>query len=340
MANAALPPVGPPVVDIDPNAGASTAVVTPLATCAIRSGVNATYWFGYTNVSSFSIVAAVGADNSIIRPGVASVDAAQPDQFRPGTTARSVAVKVAATDSVTWSITSASSPDLTPSALSATAGPDTPACASGTPTCSANMRIAGATIQQRSLTQGRNSSGQLVDATVLFAVSGARTVCSEGFALPPLTLWGFNDGIGVSPALQAGPYAPMPAQQVVRTDTFTYSGRFTFTEDFQRTWLPVRRVADPQAVTTQFLSDGATIEARGLSQVVATADLTAYCLAGRGSLVWGSTSFIGGEEGNYLITATNPATQATRTALQCIGTTIGCDFLTNTVGPGGTRANR
>ena len=333
-------PEGSPVVDIDPNAGASTSAVIPSATCAIRGGGNATYWFGYTNIIASSIVVPVGPENSIVRPGVASVDAAQPDQFRPGTTARSVAVKALATDSVTWSVTSTIGPDVAPSASSATAGPATPACASGTPTRSANMRIAGASIQQRPLNQVRNSSGQLTAASVLFSVSGARSVCSEGVALPPLTLWGFTDGIGVSPASSAGPYAAMPAQQVVRTDTFAYVGRFNFTEDFQRTWLPVRRVADPQAISTQFLVAGGTLDALGLSETVATVDVTAYCLGPRWSLVWGSTSFIGGDEGNYSITATNPVTQSTRTAVQCVGTLTDCDYVIDTVGPGGTRASR
>ncbi len=333
-------PDGPPVVDIGPSAGAGTSAVIPSATCAIRGGGNATYWFGYTNSIASSIVVPVGPENSIVRPGVASVDAAQPDQFRPGTTARSVAVKALATESVTWSVTSAIGPDVAPSTSSATAGPATPACASGTPTRSANMRIAGASIQQRPFNQVRNSSGQLTTASVLFSVSGARSVCSEGVALPPLTLWGFTDGVGVSPASQARPYAAMPAQQVVRTDTFAYVGRFNFTEDFQRTWLPVRRVADPQAISTQFLVAGGTLNALGLSETVATADMTAYCLGPRWSLVWGSTSFIGGEEGNYSITATNPVTQSTRTAVQCVGTLTDCDYVIDTVGPGGTRASR
>jgi hypothetical protein len=201
------------------------------------------------------------------------------------------------------------------------------------------MRIAGANIQQRPFSQVRDSSGQLTAASVLFSVSGARSVCSEGIALPPLALWGFNDGVGVSPALRAGPYAAMPAQQVVRTDTFTYVGRFTFTADFQRTWLPVRRVVDPQAISTQLVAAG-TVSALGLSQTVATVDLTASCLGPRWSLVWGSTSFVGGDEGQYSITATNPTTQSTRTAVPCVDTLVDCDYLTDSVGPGGTRASR
>ena len=339
VVSAADSPLGPPVVDIDQSSTASTSAVLPSATCAVRSGGTATYWFGYTNTIASSVTAPVGPENAIVRPGVASVDAAQPDQFRPGTTVRSVAVKAPATESVTWSVSSANSPDLAPSTSSATAGPSTPACASGTPTRSANMRIAGANIQQRPFSQVRDSSGRLTAASVLFSVSGARSVCSEGIALPPVALWGFNDGIGVSPALRAGPYAAMPAQQVVRTDTFEYVGRFNFTADFQRTWLPVRRVLDPQAVSTQLVTAG-TVTALGLSQTTATVDLTASCLGPRWSLVWGSTSFIGGGEGQYSITATNPATQSTRTAVPCLATLVDCDYLTDSVGPGGTRASR
>jgi hypothetical protein len=330
----------PPITVIGP--GGSAALVVPTVDCAIRTPLGDTYWFGYVNSAGYSITVPVGASNKIPRTSFrrTSNDAAQPDQFRPGTTARSVAVQVGSGSSVTWTVSSytATGELLT---ASATASAATPACAAKTSPNSVNVRVGGASISFAPDTQTRDAAGRLIAATVKFSATGQRTVCSAG-GVPqtPTTFWGWVDEFGVPASTQAAFYAPLPASEVVRVDTFATSGRFgAGTVSFQRTVGSVRTVVDPQRVVSQLRSDGVTMTSYGWSLVVPTVDLTGVCTFGLTN-VKSPGAYIGGEEGQFSYSITDPATQTTRKPVFCTFGVATCDVLQEVVGPGGLKISR
>jgi hypothetical protein len=331
----------PPVTDIGP--GGSVALIVPTVSCAIRTPLVDTYWFGYVNNAGYSITVPVGASNKIPRTAFRQtfIDAAQPDQFRPGTTSRSVAVQVAHNASATWTISAYTPDGVTLLTASATASAATPACARSVSPNSANVRVADASISYAPETQTRDAAGLLRTATVKFSVAGVRTVCSLG-GVPntPSLLWGWVDEFGVPASTQAAFYSPLAASEVVRSDTFVTNGRFgAGTVTFQRTIGSVRTVADPQRAVTQLRSDGVTLTTSGWSLVVPTVDVDGTCNF-FGKNVAAGSGYFGGEEGQFSYSITDLATQTTRKPVLCAFGVATCDVLQEIVGPGGIRMNR
>lgn len=320
------------------------AAVIPSATCVVHRPNADVYWFGYSNVTTFTTTVAVGAENSLTTSGGAGPDLAQPDQFRPGNRARSVAVRVTPGQTATWTVASVDQPGEAPIAVTATADASTPTCAPWTGIRSANVRVAAATIGVVPGRQKRDPTGELVDASVRFVVNGAQTVCSTGGSpTPPLELWGFTDQFGVGPVVDAAEYAPIPARHLLRTDTFATVGRFgTGSVTFDRTYWPFRKVADPQRAITQILPGTATeLPTLGLTEVIATVDLTGACWWGFLPAI-SQEVFIGGLETRYSLSATDPLSQTSRQAIPCTSPNLppACDYAVVQSGPGGSRVGR
>jgi hypothetical protein len=318
--------------------------VLPAATCVVHRPNAEVYWFGYDNITPFTTVAAVGANNSLTTSGGAGPDLAQPDQFRPGTRSMSVAVRVAPGETATWTVASVDQLGQAPIAVTAIADASTPVCPVGAPLHSANVRTSGATIGVVPARQRRDAAGLLVEASVRFVVNGATTVCSAGgVPTPPLPLWGFADEFGVSPVIGAQKYAPIPTRQVLRSDTFVTVGRVgPGSITFQRTYSPFRTVPDPQRALIQIIPGAGTqIPTLGLTEVIATADMTGACWWGLVP-VFSQEVFIGGEESRYSLSATDPITQTSRQAITCVAPTLppACDYVVQVVGPGGSRGLR
>jgi hypothetical protein len=322
-------------------ATAQTAAVIPTVSCAIRGSVVDTYWFGYVNDTGGSINVPVGSSNKIPRTigRITSNDASQPDQFRPGTVARSVAVQVLRNTPATWTITAfnSSGQQLT---ASATASSTTPNCPRGTSPNSANVRVATASIHFAPETQVRDAAGVLTAASVKFSVSGQRTVCSLG-GIPATSsqTWGWTDNFGVAASAQVQPYAPLAPAEVIRVDTFntTSNSGIAGTVSYERTTSSVRTVINPQALVTQS-SFGVDRSVYGWSATVPTVDITGKCRFLTESIT--ASSFVGGAEGQYSYSVTDAATQTTKAPVFCVFGVTTCDVFQEIVGPGGLKISR
>jgi hypothetical protein len=353
--------VAPPVGVGDGGGGvidggpAGTPALSIFATCTVRNGKGVTSWFGYTNSLTQRVNVDVGNDNATTVNSLVQANGGQVVQFQPGTVQRAFAVLHPVNSSAGWVVTS---PIFDGSALIGSArvtasDAGAPACPAGTPTRWVGVQsTVDSTIFEipeisvSSVYDRRDRSGKLIASAVNYSVNKVKSTCSAGGTpLPPRVLWGFG-----GPTQQYGPSftlnlvtpaAYRPPTGVIRTDAdANYS--------FARTWVGVRQVADPQALT-DFSGGDAALAARlpatrGLSSETVLADVYGRC-SFDGDVMMSKTVLWVDAFGRPFSLYTNTETsgvQRTRLSVRCSpvatypGPITGCDVPIDSLsGPGG-----
>jgi hypothetical protein len=350
----------PPPIDtggggeVDGAPGGAPAV-TVFADCVVSSGKSVTAWFGYTNTFSQRVNLDVGPNNSTTVNSVAQANSGQVVQFQPGTVRRAFTMSHQVRGSATWSVQSPvfdGNNEIDTVQVTAT-DVGAPACPSGTPNRSAGVQTTGdsanfefPTITVSGLYDQRNQAGTVTAAFVNYAVSKVKSTCSAGgFPLPPLVLWGFGGPTSqygpsftlnlVTPAAYRAPFG------VFRTDSDeNYS--------FARTYIGVRQVVDPQALTDLSGGDAALAArlpaTRGLSSETVLADVYGRCAFPGVGIVTSNTVVWVDAFGRpfSLYTNTGTAGERTRASVRCgpvasyPGLITGCDVPIDALsGPGG-----
>jgi hypothetical protein len=241
--------------------------VVPRVECKIPStgtGVDDTYWFSYTSDGLYNVP--VGNSNVVdvyAGPTLVGSRTNQVVQFLPGNQVMAFSVQVAPTQSVRWAVTVAltipESINPLATSIATTNVLSIPTCPAATGKVSAAV-TGTPVISATNAVQIRNSAGLLTVAAVRFRLQGVSSVCT-GSATPlsPLVLWGFGSGLDVE---------PVPAWLKVRTDTLFYDLSFgTIEADFDRTWIPLVQISDPQDPFTNSL--GETYYGRSRVEVIA-----------------------------------------------------------------------
>jgi hypothetical protein len=338
---------------IDPGTYVPAPAVQLFATCSVTRRSVVTVWFGYQNVWTDRVDAAVGPTNDVSIDSVSRGNLGQVAQFQPGRVDRAFAVTLNAGQVATWAadVVDLNQPALALAPLTrvvASSSAATPACPIGTPVRSATAQIggAGAAINITTSLGERRRNGLLVKSNVRFDVSGVTSACSSGgVPLTPKVLFGYlgADSVvdGLILASAGADYAPLPPRQVAGITTLGGATVVWSTAN-------ERSIVDPQQLFTYGASLAQSTywpSARGLSSQRVIADVTARCRFGSqtvssSTVVW--VDAVG--RGFSFATVTDAATQTTRapgfcsiTSLSPLSPAFGCDVPWIGIGPGGAK---
>ena len=269
--------------DADTTNNDPTPDLVPLIDCVWKASPMAatqTVWFGYrltrdtvTDIGNFPALIKVGASNQIVERTATGTNynkgpnRSQPDHFLVGVHHGVFAVKLGATRSAIWSLTS-SSTDVSYGAGWWTVIVDTtnlPVCPQTTGAKSAvaqtTAAFSGAPQVTTTLTQ-TNLGGYLTASQITLSVLGVVSKCSAGgTALAPQVQFGFDQ-------LNEINLTPVAIADVQRVDTFGVT-------NWTRTANGVRTIANPQAANGQGF-----VPTKGYARLEFMADVYGVCKYG------------------------------------------------------------
>jgi hypothetical protein len=312
----------------DPDTAATESQIVPIVDCQIVDKARKTrvVWFGYLSKIGPGTWMPVGADNHITQISVVRgrlrtttvADMGQVNHFQSGEHHMAFAIDIPLTTTISW--------DLTTPAGTAANGSFTESitpliprnCPAGTPKRSAVARI----VTEPSYTvtgvnEVKDALGTLIAGGVRYDVIGIESRCSAGGTpQAPSVLWGWADN--TSPRSDGVTSNLTAVEPLVRTDSLF--GGFDPAIDFQRSFNPVRTVADTQRLPVAGPKAGT-----GMTETDVLADVFGVCAFG-GTMVTSTTSAYVPSFGDfrYSFTVTDIPGQFQRPA-RGIGTLFDCE---------------